>query len=118
MMVVDDEEELAHLFMESLKGSGFNCVSFNDPLLALKHYSQNPEMYSLVLTDLRMPGMSGIEFAKKIRELNSNTKIILMTAFYSDDLLSNDDFKETVISEVMQKPIKLKELGPHVSTLF
>ena len=55
LMVVDDEEELPHLFMKVLKGSGFNYVSFTDPLLAIKHFGQNPKKYSLVLTDLRIP---------------------------------------------------------------
>ena len=53
VMVVDDEEELAHLFMELLKGSGFDTVSFTDPLLALKHFQENSQKYSLVITDFK-----------------------------------------------------------------
>ena len=72
VMVVDDEEELAHLFMELLKGSGYNTVAFTDPLLALEHFRSNPEQYSLILSDLIMPGMNGIELAKRIRDYNSS----------------------------------------------
>jgi CheY-like chemotaxis protein len=116
-MVVDDEEELARLFMELLKGSGFNSVSFTDPLLALKHFSSNPEQYSLVITDLRMPIISGLQLAKKIRELNSKVKILLITAFYADEILNDDDFKEANISNVLEKPVKLAQLRTHVTEL-
>ena len=117
VMVVDDEEELACLFMELIKGSGFNSVSFTDPLLALKHIRSNPEMYSLVITDFRMPGISGIELAKKIREYNSKVKILLITAYYTDEILNNDDFKEAKISKVLQKPLKLAQLNTCHRTL-
>ena len=117
VMVVDDEEELACLFVEMLKGSGFNSVSFTDPLLAIEHFSSNREMYTLVITDLRMPGISGIELAKKIRKYNSKVKILLITAFYTDEILNNNDFKEAHISNVLQKPVKLAQLRTHVIQL-
>lgn len=116
-MVVDDEEELTHLFMELLKGSGFNCVSFTDPLLALKHYSKNPQKYPLILTDLRMPGISGTELAKRIRQYSSTTKIILITAFDIDDDL-RDEVREAKISEILSKPVKLKDLRKLVTQYF
>ena len=45
VMVVDDEEELANLFRTFLERSGFNSVSFTDPLSALDHFSQNHNKY-------------------------------------------------------------------------
>lgn len=118
LMVVDDEEELAHLFMELLKGSGYNTVAFTDPLLALEHFRSNPEQYSLILSDLRMPGMNGIELAKRIRDYNSRVKILLITAFYDIENQNNDaDLKEANISTVLKKPIKLTELRTQVNLL-
>ena len=119
VMVVDDEEELAHLFMELLEGSGFDCVSFTDPLQALKHFSSNPYMYSVVLTDLRMPGLNGIDLAKKLKEYSPTVKIILITAFIDvNHLDNNDELKDaTTITKVIHKPVKLKELRTHVSNL-
>lgn len=87
-MVVDDEVELANLFRELLKGSGFNTVSFTDPLLALKHFSSNPDLYSLVLTDLRMPDLNGIQLVKRMREISAKVKILLITAFYDEKTIS------------------------------
>lgn len=117
VMVVDDEEELANLFMKLLKGSGFNTVSFTDPLLALKHFSQNPQKYSLVLLDLRMPGLNEIELAKRIKGYDFNVKILLITGFFDEEYIKSDELRESVISDVMQKPIKLRELKTHLNEL-
>lgn len=117
VMVVDDEEELANLVMKLLKGSGFNSVSFTDPLLALKHFSQNPQKYSLVLLELRMPGLNGIELAKRIKGYDSNVKILLITGFFDEEYINSDELRESVISDVMQKPIKLRELKTHLNEL-
>lgn len=117
VMVVDDEEELANLFMKLLKGSGFNTVSFTDPLLALKHFSQNPQKYSLVLLDLRMPGLNEIELAKRIKGYDFNVKILLITGFFDEEYIKSDELRESIISDVMQKPIKLRELKTHLNEL-
>ena len=117
VMVVDDEAELANLFMKLLKGSGFNSVSFTDPLLALKHFSQNPQKYSLVLLDLRMPGLNETELAKRIKGYDSNVKILLITGFFDEEYINSDELRESVISDVMQKPIKLRELKTHLNEL-
>lgn len=118
VMVVDDEEELAILFKELLKGSGFNSVSFTDPLLALKRFKINPDLYSLVLTDLRMPKINGIQLAKRMRDVSSKVKILLVTAFYDEkDNQYDDEFKKAKISKVIEKPVHLAELRAEVSKL-
>ena len=117
VMVVDDEEELALLFMELLKGSGFNSVSFTDPLLALNHFRTDPALYSLVLTDLRMPEINGVDLAKNIREYSSKVKILLITAFDDIENLNADELKEANITNVLKKPVKLTELRAQVNKL-
>ena len=114
VMVVDDEEELAQLFMELLKGSGFDTVSFTDPLLALKHFQGDPKKYSLIITDFNMPDLNGLDLAKEIRNYNSNTKILLIAGSLDDEYLGCDELREAAISEVMQKPVRLKELRTRV----
>ena len=110
VMVVDDEEELAHLFKKLLKGSGINSVSFTDPLLALEDFKRNPEMYTLVLTELRMPGMDGLQLAKKLRKYNPDVKILLIPGFYTSENLNSDDLREVQISNVIQMPVKKIQL--------
>ncbi len=109
-LVIDDEQELAHLYKEFIKEIGYDAVSFTNPILALEHYKRCFDKYSLILTDLRMPGMSGIEFANKVRELNSKVKIFLTTAFDMADIKDYKDYQKAKINKILQKPIKFSTL--------
>ena len=81
ILVVDDELELASLFKAFLKNEGYDVISFTDPVLALEYYKETADKHSLIITDLRMPGICGIDLAKSIREFDNKIKIFLMTAF-------------------------------------
>jgi DNA-binding NtrC family response regulator len=109
-LIVDDEEELAGLYRQFIASMGFDAISFTRPLMALEHYEKNPYKYSLVVTDLRMPGINGIELANKIRILNSSVKIFLITAFDILDLEKELEFKSAKFTKILQKPIKLATL--------
>ena len=117
VMVVDDEEELANLYRRILDGSGFNCVSFTDPLLALENFHKNHDKYTLVITDLRMPGINGIKFANEIRQYNQHVQILLLTAYFDDDRLTSEDFINANFAEVVEKPVSLKVLLSRVGQL-
>jgi len=111
VLIVDDEQELATLYREFLMGMGFDVVvSFTNPLMAFEHYRQCVDKYSIVITDLRMPGMNGIDLANKIRELNSSVKIFLITAFDIADIQDNESYKQAKIDKIVQKPLKLSLL--------
>jgi DNA-binding NtrC family response regulator len=110
ILIVDDEEELATLYRQYLLGMGFNAVSFTNPSLAFEHYKQCPDKYSVIMTDQRMPCMSGIELANKIRDFNSTVKILLMTAFDIADIEHHQDYRTANFDRLLQKPIKLSML--------
>jgi CheY-like chemotaxis protein len=110
IIVVDDESDLAFLYKQFITGLGFDVVSFTDSLLAFEHFKQNIDRYCLLITDLRMPGMNGIELANKIRELNETVKIFLVTAFATEDLENRQDFKAAKVDRIIQKPLKLSKL--------
>jgi DNA-binding response OmpR family regulator len=110
IIVVDDEIELATLFKTFLNQQGFNTISFVDPLLALEYFRETSDKHSLIITDLRMPGLNGLELAKKIRELNPNIMIFLMTAFETRDLENHVDFKMARIDRLIQKPVRFFDL--------
>jgi DNA-binding response OmpR family regulator len=116
IVVIDDDADISWVLKQFLQGIGYNAVSFTDPLLAFEHLKHNHNNCSLIITDLRMPGMSGIEIANKIRkELNNNVKIFLITAFCTEDLDNRLDFKDAKIDRIIQKPIKLSTLKKIVS---
>ena len=118
VMVVDDEPEIANLYSEFLQRSGFNSTSFIDPLLALEHYNQNPDRYSLILTDFCMPSLDGIRLANRIREFDAKIKILLITAFYFNDMLDTEEYKEAKLSGLIQKPTKLSVLKQRIVELL
>jgi CheY-like chemotaxis protein len=74
IIVVDDVPELASLFKSFLLNEGHHAVSFTDSLLALEYYKATWDKHSLLITDLRMPGMCGVELAKIVRKSNSKLK--------------------------------------------
>ncbi|MDQ4073888.1 MAG: response regulator [Thermoproteota archaeon] len=108
--MVDDEVSLAHLFRQFLVKLGFDAVSFTDPLLALEHFKQSYEKYSVIFTDLRMPGMSGIDLANEIRKSNASIKIFLVTAFDIFDLENMEKYKTARIEQIVKKPVRLPTL--------
>ena len=110
IIVVDDEVELAILFKTFLENQGYNAISFVDPVMALEYFKQTSDKHSLILTDFRMPGICGIDLAKKIREINSKIKIFLMTAFETLELEDSEDFKIARIDRLLQKPIRFSDL--------
>lgn len=111
VMVVDDEIELANLYRKYLQRSGFDSVSFTDPQLALENFMQNPNKYSIIILDFLMPTLDGIRLAKMIRNVNNRVKIVLITAYYTDEMMINDEYKDAKIMEIFQKPMRLQELA-------
>ena len=71
------------------KGSYSDIFVFTDPFLALEHFKINCERYSVVISDVGMPVMNGYEFVTKVRQINPEVKICLMSAFEVSDLEVN-----------------------------
>ena len=115
IIIVDDEIELADLFKEFLKKEGFNAISFTDPIMALEYFRETSGKHSLIITDMRMPDINGIDLAKNIREINNEIKIFLMTAFDAKDLKDHENFKIARIDRIIQKPIRFPDLREMIS---
>jgi DNA-binding response OmpR family regulator len=111
ILVLDDDFDILSLIKISLQKSHFNVFAFTDPFLALQHFELNSKDYGLVLSDVRMPGMPGFEFIRKVREIDPNVKILIMSAFEISDLeFSRALPSHTKIDGFVQKPILPKEL--------
>lgn len=79
ILIVDDNEVLRFTLTELLEESGFECKAVAEGISALDEIKNN--LYDLVILDLRLPGMNGLEILKKIKELNSQIPVIMLTAF-------------------------------------
>ena len=110
ILVVDDHEDIADLVKDQLLKDGYNVHEFYDPLVALDYFKENPKKFSLVITDVRMPSMSGIELISKIKEIKQDIKAILISAFERDTIDDEINRLDVEIAEIFQKPILLKKL--------
>ena len=64
-----------------------------------------------------MPNLDGIQLAKKIIDYNTTVKILLITGHFADKSFRKEVFQEAHILDVIEKPLKLKELGPRIEEL-
>jgi DNA-binding NtrC family response regulator len=110
ILVVDDHEDIADLVKDQLLKDGYSVHEFYDPLVALDYFKENPKKFSLVITDVRMPSMSGIELVSKIKEIKQDIKAILISAFERDTIDDEINRLDVEIAEIFQKPILLKKL--------
>ncbi|MCC2649452.1 MAG: putative signal transduction response regulator, receiver domain protein [Nitrososphaeraceae archaeon] len=93
---------------------GFNVDSFTDPFLALEHFHLNSKDYTIVISDIRMPGINGFEFVRKIREVKPKIKVLLMTAFDINATVFSEELLATKVNGFIQKPISLKILNSEI----
>jgi DNA-binding NtrC family response regulator len=113
--IIDDELDITVLFRDAMRGiQGISIFTFTNPIMALEHFKFNRNNYHLIVSDLRMPGINGIELIKRIKELNPLVRTILMTAFEIDDELFQKYAEEQLINGFLQKPIMLKDLVKEV----
>ncbi|MBK8551967.1 MAG: sigma-54-dependent Fis family transcriptional regulator [Ignavibacteria bacterium] len=79
ILIVDDNETLRYTLTELLEESGFECKAVEDGSAALDEVKDT--LYGLVILDMRLPGMSGLEILKKIKESDPSLPVIMLTAF-------------------------------------
>jgi len=113
--IVDDERDITVLFRDALETiKGISIFTFTNPIMALEHFKINRKDYVLIVSDLRMPGINGIELLKGTKELNPLVRTVLMTAFEFDDELFQQYAEKQIINGFLQKPIMLKDLVKEV----
>ena len=113
--IVDDELDIVNLFRDALnKIRGLSIFTFTDPLTAFEHIRMNKSKYAVIISDLRMPGINGMDLIYKIKKENPLIRTLLMTAFEVDDKVFEDYTKNKIIDGFLQKPLKLRALESEV----
>jgi CheY-like chemotaxis protein len=110
LLVVDDDPDIAYVLKLSLLKNGFLVNAFTNPEEALQNFQSNSEDYCLMLSDIRMPGISGIKLARKVKEINPKVKVVLMTSFEIKDNEFSKVFPSTQVDGFAQKPILIEDL--------
>ncbi len=107
-MIVDDEETLTFSLYQSfiISKENYEVVTASSGNEAWDKFSQNP--FDVVLTDITMPGLNGIELLKRIKKEHPQTFVIMMTAYGSDEkkeeALSHGAFR------YIEKPFEIKAM--------
>ena len=115
--VVDDDISTVTMFYEALRENidGILVFSFTDPITAFEHFIANKEKYALVIADLRMPGLNGLELLKKVKSENPKVRTILMSAYsFEEDILFLKYMEEGIIDSTFDKPVTMNILFQRV----
>ena len=103
ILIVDSELDLLNMMQRMFLMHGFKLCVFTDGLAALKHFSLNFKAHRIVISDIRMPDMTGNEFVKQVRKINPKIRLILIGDEGSLDSDSNAD-------PFIKKPFSLEKL--------
>ena len=118
LLVVDDDSDIVQVLKLGLLKNRFLVEAFTNPDEALQSFKANAESYCLMLSDVRMPSMSGIQLAKKVKEINPAVKTVLMTAFEIRDSEFSTVFPSTQVDGFVQKPVGIKELTGKILSII
>jgi two-component system, cell cycle sensor histidine kinase and response regulator CckA len=108
LLVVEDEEMLMMSLRLVLAEKGYNVLSTGDGLTALKIYQEKKDDVALVLTDLGLPTMTGMEVCQRIKTIKPNEHIILATGYLDPEM--KEEFLKAGIQHFLYKPYDLKQV--------
>ncbi len=108
ILFVDDEKNIVLTGRDLLERLGYEVVAAFDSHEALEVFKAGPEKFDLVLTDLTMPRMTGLELSKQLKEIKPDIPIVLCTGF--SDGLTTEKIKNVGINELIMKPMIISEL--------
>lgn len=108
ILLVDDEELITDMFGTILTRLGYQVMVFNDSLEALAFITQDSTAFDLLVTDMSMPNLTGLELVQKTRAVRPDLPIILCTGF--NQMISKEEAKALGIHTYLEKPVSVKDL--------
>jgi len=109
LLVVDDEPVIARVVSEQLRRLGYEVTSVTDPEDALELVAEDPEDFDLLLTDLQMPRMDGVELAARVARLRPQLPVVLSTG--NRWSVPASTARAAGIREIVDKPFRIDELA-------
>jgi DNA-binding response OmpR family regulator len=117
ILVVDDEPDLTQVSTLALEYHGFKVDSFNDPQEALSKYK--PDLYDLVILDIKMPKMDGFELYHEIKKKDNNANVCFLTAseqYYEE--FRKKEYYALDKNLFIRKPIENEELVKEINKMI
>jgi DNA-binding response OmpR family regulator len=118
ILMLDDEFDIMSIFTLALERQGFHVIGFTEPLLALDHFQKNSDRYWLIVSDIMMPSIDGIQFIKRVKEVKPDVKVFFMSAFLTDDIQYRTGLSLLKVDEYIEKPITLNDFTKLVKKYF
>ncbi len=116
ILLVDDEPALTASLSRLLERQNYQVVTHNHAAEAVALFRENPAWFDLVITDLSMPGMNGLEVARQIHALRPEMPVIVMSGFASE--LNRENLRATGVGELLDKPVSPSALTEVLQRLF
>ncbi len=115
IMVVDDEPDVLLTYESFLSNAGFNVSTFEEPYKALAEFTSNPRLYDLIILDIRMENLNGLQLYQCMKAINPASKLLLSSALDAakeltsilPDIQSQDIIKKPVDRENFIKTVKI-----------
>ncbi len=114
IIVVDDERDLADATAIGLRRLGYQAVAFSDPKEALQRFSDQPDQWRAIISDHRMPGMTGLQLLGAIKDIRPGVDFILCSGF-TDGTIEHAAFEQGA-SHFFLKPVDLASLATAIET--
>jgi two-component system cell cycle response regulator CpdR len=114
ILLAEDDEDLRRFLVKALEKAGHNVTSFGEGASAFEEIKQTN--FDLLLTDIVMPEMDGIELARRAAELDPALKIMFITGFAAVAL--NPDSRAPKDAKVLSKPFHLRDLVNEVNRMM
>jgi len=114
ILLAEDDDDMRRFLVKALEKAGYDVVSFGNGMEAYERLQEEPFM--LLLTDIVMPEMDGIELARKAAELDPDLKIMFITGFAAVAL--NPESQAPPAAKVLSKPFHLRDLVNEVEKLL
>jgi CheY-like chemotaxis protein len=116
VLVVDDEEPLVNLATRALEDLGYAPVGFTSSTAALEALRAEPQRFDAVITDERMPGLSGSALIREVRAIRSSIPILLVSGYVGGMVTSRA--YNSGATEVLKKPLSARELATTLARVF
>ena len=113
---VDDEEIALEVWSQMLQKLGYTVLQARYGYEALEIFKKSKNKISLVILDMRMPGMNGCEVYDRLKKIQPQVKIILVSGYIEQYVL--DEFSQRNFNGYIEKPFKLKELSEKIEEVL
>ena len=114
ILLAEDDNDMRRFLVKALENAGYDVASFDNGMSAYNRLREEP--FELLLTDIVMPEMDGIELARRTTELDPDIKVMFITGFAAVALSSANQTPQG--SKVLAKPIHLREIVTEVEKLM